>query len=506
MSSGAMRRRAGALALLAVLGCGTGLPPAPAPTNPIRFLSINDVYVADTSDDGTGGLARVATARNRIGAEGPTLLVLAGDVLSPSLLSKYYHGKQMVEALNAAKLDYATFGNHEFELKRDTLVARIAESNFKWVSSNCGEANGQPFPKVLTWDTLHLAGKKVGLFGLTLQGDYPGYVRCTDPDSAARRMLDTLSAQGAEFIVAITHQSLEADRALLNRELRLDLILGGHEHEAHTDSISGRRLLKADANARSVQFVTVWGTKGQWRQATALLPMHPGITPDSAVDWVVRNWADSLKRRLGPERRLGELTVPLDARDASQRNQESALGDLVTDAMRAGTGADVALLNAGTIRLDDVMRPGPFTNHDLESVFLFADETRVVKAPLTGARLRELLERSVSDGVIGKGGFLQVSGVAFSYDPKKPSGNRLTGALRRTTGSSGVIAPNDRLSVALSGYVACDGGDGYQVPEAQEACNSRHQAPRAVDLVATYVADSLGGQVAAPPGGRIVRH
>jgi 2',3'-cyclic-nucleotide 2'-phosphodiesterase (5'-nucleotidase family) len=318
-------------------------------------------------------------------------------------------------------------------------------------------------------------------------------------------VLDTLSAQGVELIVAITHQSLEADRALLNRELRLDLILGGHEHEAHTDSISGRHLLKADANARSMQFATVWGTKRHWRQATALLPMHPGIPPDSAVEWVVSNWADSLKRRLGPERRLGEVTVPLDGRDTNQRSQESALGDLVTDAMRMGTGADVALLNAGTIRLDDVVRPGPLTDRDLESMFLFADETRVVKAPLTGARLRELLERSVSDGVIGKGGFLQVSGVAFSYDPKKPSGSRLTGALRRTTGETGVIAPNDRLTVALSGYVACDGGDGYQVPEAGEACNARHEAPRAVDLVAAYVADSLGGRVGAPPGGRIVR-
>ena len=77
------------------------------------------------------------------------LFVLAGDLLSPSLLSKYYGGRQMVEALNAAKLDYATFGNHEFELPRDTLVARIAESNFQWISSNCTQADGSPFPKVL---------------------------------------------------------------------------------------------------------------------------------------------------------------------------------------------------------------------------------------------------------------------------------------------------------------------------------------------------------------------
>ena len=69
---------------------------------------------------------------------------LAGDVLSPSLLSKYYSGRQMVEALNAAKLDYATFGNHEFELPRDTLEARIAESNFKWLSSNCTQRRRHP--------------------------------------------------------------------------------------------------------------------------------------------------------------------------------------------------------------------------------------------------------------------------------------------------------------------------------------------------------------------------
>jgi 5'-nucleotidase len=471
----------------------------------MRFLLINDVYVADTLADGSGGLARVATARGRIAAEGPTLLVLAGDLLSPSLLSKYYHGRQMVDALNAAKLDYATFGNHEFELARDTLVARIAESNFKWLSSNCTEASGQAFPKVLAWDTLRMANRKVGLFGLTLKGDYPAYVRCTDPDSAARRMLDTLTAQGAEFIVAVTHQDVEADRALLNRELRLDLILGGHEHEAHTELVAGRHVLKADANGRTIQFATIWGAKGQWRQAVALLPVRSTIPVDTAVERVVRAWDDSLKRRLGPERRVAELTAPLDGRDAVQRRGESTLGDLVADAMRSGTGADVALLNAGTIRIDDELQPGPLTNWNLDALFLFGDETRVVTAPLTGARLRALLERSVSDGVLGKGGFLQVSGVAFTYDSTKPSGGRIVGELARAGSSGAAIRPTDRVTVALPGYLACDGGDGYQIPEAQGACGARGDAPRAVDLLTRYVADSLGGRIGPPAGGRITR-
>jgi 2',3'-cyclic-nucleotide 2'-phosphodiesterase (5'-nucleotidase family) len=497
-----LRRLVPGLALGALAGC-LGLPPAPAPTNPMRFLSINDVYVADTLADGSGGLARVATMRARVQAEGPTLFVLAGDFLSPSLLSKYYQGRQMVEALNAAKLDYATFGNHEFELPRDTLVDRIHISNFKWLSANCREANGDAFPGVLAWDTVRLAHRKVGIFGLTLRGDYSAYVKCTDPDSAARFVIDTLIQQGADLVVALTHQTVEADRALLNREGRLDMILGGHEHEHMTVPISNRYILKADANSRTAQFATVWGSKGQWREAVALLAVSPSISLDTAVAPIVARWADSLRRRLGPQRVLGTLAAPLDARDIEQRREESPLGDLVTDAIRAGTKADAALLNSGAIRIDDILYPGPLTNYTLESLFLFGDETRIVVVTLTGARVRELLERSVSDGVIGKGGFLQVSGLSFAYDPSRPSMSRIVGDVIRPDGE--VIGPSASLRVALATYLACKRGDGYDVPEAAAVCQSGGSAPRTVDLVSKYVVDSLHGSIAPPPGGRITR-
>ncbi|HZB28201.1 MAG TPA: metallophosphoesterase, partial [Gemmatimonadales bacterium] len=148
--------RLSALALfIGVTGCVSGAPP-PIPLNPVRFLSINDVYVIDTMDNGRGGLARVATVRRRLADQGPVLFVLAGDFLSPSLSTKYFQGRQMIDVLNAAKLDYATFGNHEFDLERDTLVARIADSRFKWISSNCTEADGKAFPKVLPWDTVRV--------------------------------------------------------------------------------------------------------------------------------------------------------------------------------------------------------------------------------------------------------------------------------------------------------------------------------------------------------------
>lgn len=505
MRAGARRwLGAAGLALAAALaaGCGGGAG-KPAPLNPVRFLLINDVYVADTMADGSGGLARVATVRQRLADQGPVLFVLAGDVLSPSLLSKYYSGRQMVEALNAAHLDFATFGNHEFELPRDTLEARIAASTFTWLSSNCGLADGTPLPKVLPWDTVRVSGQKVGLFAVTLQGAYRSAYRCTDPDSAAHRAIDTLSAQGAELIVGLTHQTIQADRDLLLREPHLDLILGGHEHEAHDSIVSGRHVLKADANSRSAQFVTLWGGKGEWRQAVGLVRIDGRLPDDTLVSPIVERWNDSLRARLGPERTVGRTAIPIDARDAIGRRQESVLGDLVTDAMRWGTHTDVALLNAGTLRLDDVIRPGPLTNYQLESIFLFADETRVLSVPLTGARLREILEHGVSDGSLGKGGFLQVSGVGFTYDSKAPSGQRITGDLHRADGTA--IGARDTVRVAIPVYPACEGGDGYVVPEAAGACGDRAAAPRAADLLIRYIGESLGGQVKAPPTGRITQ-
>ena len=52
------------------------------------------------------------------------------------------------------------------------------------------------------------------------------------------------------------------------------------------------------------------------------------------------------------------------------------------------------------------------------------------------------------------------------------------------------------MSVAFGAYAACHGGDGYQVPEAKAACAQADSAPRAVDLLLRYVADSLKGTLA----------
>ncbi|HJU65462.1 MAG TPA: bifunctional UDP-sugar hydrolase/5'-nucleotidase [Gemmatimonadaceae bacterium] len=495
-----VRSRSAVLILALIAGCAPATRPAAGPPS-VSFLLVNDVYVPDTSRDGTGGLHRLATVNRTLDRQGNAIFVLAGDVLSPSLLSKWYGGRQMVDAFNAAGLEYATFGNHEFELPRDTLVARIAASQFKWLSANCILADGAPFPRVAPWDTVTTGGVRVGLFAVTLEGEYRSYVRCTDPDSAAHLAIQALRTAGAELIVGLTHQDVTADSALLAREPDVALVLGGHEHDAHDVSVGGRRVLKADANARTAQFVTLSRAGDRWMAEPRLMRIDRSVEPDAATAQVVDAWRDSLVRRLGPERVVGTAPSPLEGRDEACRSRECSLGDLVADALRLGTGADVALINSGNMRIDDDIGPGTITNYHLESIFLFADESRNITFQLTGARLRELLEHGVSERSVGRGAFLQMSGVELRYDPTRPSGSRIVGDLRRTDGA--VLSPADSLRVTFGVFPACQGGDGYLVPEAAEACKTAANAPRAVDLLMQHVTERLNGRIVSPRGGRI---
>ena len=473
----------------------------------VRMLLVNDVYVTDTLRDGTGGLYRVAALRDSIerASGSRVLFVLAGDVLSPSVLGKWYGGAQMVDGFNAARLDLATIGNHEFDGSRANLVARLGESRFPWLSGNCGEADGSPFPGVRGWDTLRVNNVKVGIFGTTVVRDYPAYVQCRDADSSTTALVDTLVAQQADLVVGLTHRFIFEDSATLHTELRLQAILGGHEHDGRRMLYDGRLLVKAVSNSRTAVLVTFRTVRGTWQVSDQSFEIGRGMREDSVTLASVQRWRDTLTRRIGPDRVLGIAPEPINAVDSISK-RESRFGNMITDGMRAGTGADVAMINSGALRFDDVMAAGPITRHMIEGIFLFADETRAVTFPITGARLRELLEVGVGRGGLGGGPYPQVSGVRFSVDARRPSGSRVVGDLRRDDGR--VIGAAEIIRVTFVTYPACRSGDGYRIPEAADACArivaDPTSAPRTVDLVLQHL-ERMNGRIVAPLEGRVTR-
>ncbi|GAB5373351.1 hypothetical protein AAMO2058_001743800, partial [Amorphochlora amoebiformis] len=93
-----------------------------------RVICINDVYELEN-------LARFKTALDSLRSPWCNA-VLAGDFVSPSLLSSLDKGRAMVDVLNKAGIDLVCIGNHEADIPHAQLVRRIKESKFTWVNSN----------------------------------------------------------------------------------------------------------------------------------------------------------------------------------------------------------------------------------------------------------------------------------------------------------------------------------------------------------------------------------
>ena len=135
------------------------------------------------------------------------------------------------------------------------------------------------------------------------------------------------------------------------------------------------------------------------------------------------------------------------------------MGDFVADIYRQAVGADVALVNGGSIRADTTIAPGVMTKRDVLSVLPF--NNKIVKIQITGAVLRAALEHGVASiGVEAQPGrFPQVSGIRFAYDATKKAGARLT----EVTVNGAPLDDKKSYTLAASDYVVIKGGDGYKM-------------------------------------------
>jgi 5'-nucleotidase len=430
----------------------------------ITLLHLNDVYQAGPVDKGrSGGLARVATLRDRVRAESPdTLLLFGGDTLSPSVASNSFRGRQMIAAWNALRLDMAVPGNHEFDFGPEVFRQRVAESAFPWLADNLSErATGRPFAGTQGTQLRHFGGIAVGFLGVvtadTVQTSKPGpAVRFSDPVKVARRAAARLRRQGATVIVAMTHLPMFQDRQLAATGA-VDVILGGHDH-VPMQSLAGRTpIFKAGSDARQLARIDLLVDKRS-RRLTHMdwqwLPVTADVPDDPQVAGVVARYEADLAALLDVP--VGETTVMLDARQETNRSRETNLGDWLADIYRTSTGADAALVNGGSIRSNATYGPGPLSKRDILSILPF--ENPIVKLDVPGRVLRRALEHGLAeiDVSVESGRFPQVSGMRYRYDLRRPVGARLVDV--QVGGQP--LDDQRHYALAVNGYLA-SGGDGY---------------------------------------------
>ncbi len=420
-----MRSRAARAALLVVLtvvlaACvSRGAPAADADLVRLTLLQINDHYVLGPVDGGRrGGMARLATLVREVRRENPnTVFALGGDTLSPSVESTFLQGAQMIAALNAIGLDFATFGNHEFDFGPAVLIERMNESKFRWLSANVVDRrSGRPFGGASTEELVTFGGLKVGFFGLTMvdaaRTSRPGPdIVFNPPLATGQDVAARLRAQGATVVVAITHQEMAEDKVLAEAA-DVDVILGGHEHDPLVAEEGKTLITKGGSDARFLVQVDLWLTReGKLAERSfRFREVSRRVASDPAVEELVRAYAARFDRELDVV--VGRTDVPLEARSSKLRTQETNLGDLVADLMRERLETDLALVNGGAIRTNRVVPAGPLTKRDIHGLLPFTDV--VLKLELRGRDLRAALEHGLSQTDREGGGFLQVSGVRLA--------------------------------------------------------------------------------------------
>ena len=404
----------------------------------VSFVQINDVYEIDALEGGTsGGMARVATIKNQVMSQTPnTLLVMAGDFLSPSIYNSLkidgqpVRGKQMVEAMNVAGTDIAVFGNHEFDIRESELKERINESTFEWISGNTFNnisnvatpfakvLNGKayPFPKYIIRTFKNEQGQsvKIGFISICLPFNKSSYVVYTDPLSTAEMLYHQIK-DSCDAIVAITHQAMEDDIELAKRLPGLALIMGGHEHDMRMQQIGNVWITKAHANSKSA-FInrlrvvrkanqpSVVETTPELKYLDATVEQH---APTQAVvhKWSAKAAANFASLGFNAQRIIMDKGEPLEGRESFVRSTSTNLTQLVVRSMEfAAPLADVAIVNSGSIRVDDVLKM-PLTEYDIIRTLPYGGA--ITEVDMKGSLLIQVLNIGLQNR--GIGGFLQYS-------------------------------------------------------------------------------------------------
>lgn len=498
----------------------------------LTIMHTNDVHANHDADrDGNGGAARQATVVDQIRAEGGNSLLLdGGDRFTGTLYHVQWLGQDSAQIMNAIGYDAMALGNHEFD-NGDAVLAQFLDAiNFPALSANIDfSASADLAGKVNPYVVLEVDGQQIGLIGLTvaeteiLSSPGPDLVFDHDLVSVTQGVVDELTEMGVNKIILVTHIGYAADVEVAQAVSGVDIVVGGHtntflsnayvgaqgEYPTVLNSASGEPVLVVQASTKTlylgrldVEFDGA-GILADWEGDPILLSRY--ITPDPDISDLLAGLSEPIEAlRAQP---VGEADVFLVGDRSSCRVEECNLGNLITDAMRADTGADIALTNGGGIRAD--IDEGEVTLGEVLTVLPFGNLVSTMS--LTGADVLAALENGVSrielteDGLIQRsdasGRFLQVSGLSFIFDPTQEAGSRI---VEVTLDNGEALDPEAVYTVVTNDFVR-NGGDGYAV-FAENAIDPYDFGKPLDQVVAEYitanspVAPDVEGRISATVG------
>jgi len=425
----------------------------------ITFIHTNDTHgrILANEQNKEMGFAKITRIVNDVRQQNKhTLLVDLGDTFHGTTYVNLNKGQAVADIMNAMKYDAMVPGNHDFNYGQDRLLELKNLVQFPVVSGNVNK-NGKPFLPAYT--IKQVGGKKIALVGLTatdtaVKTNPAGIVGITfaDEEETLKRIVNELKGQ-VDHIVVLSHSGLQTDEKLANNVQGIDVILGGHSH----DTIEAPKKFKYAYVSQAFEYGKALGQTNLLFYKGKLIGVNGFLYRDSAdkqedtaVQKIVQTYKNSIDTAL--QEVIATINVHLDGERANVRTKETNLGNLITDAMRAALQTDVAITNGGGIRAS--IPQGAVTRNHVLTTLPFANT--LVKISLTGADLKKALEHGVRLYPEQNGGFPHVSGIRFTFDARKPAGERITSI--EVNGQP--LDETKTYTVATNDFLA-SGGDGY---------------------------------------------
>ncbi|MCB2128445.1 MAG: 5'-nucleotidase C-terminal domain-containing protein [Rhodobacteraceae bacterium] len=430
----------------------------------LTILGVGDAYNF-SEEDGRGGFARLnAVARAERAANPNTLYVFDGDMLSPSLLSGFDKGQNTIDLTNIEPFDIAVPGNHEFDFGPENFAEKMAASKYPWAAINITNADGSPVAGLGGVMMKDVGGLKVALIPVAQDtspevastGDLKFLPTVETGIAAAKQARE----DGADIVVGVVQTDMTNDRKLIASHA-FDVIMSGDDHSYATayDGVTAYVETSIDGQFLSpVDLMVEIGADKDGKRTIDWVPMFrfidtAAVEPDAETQALVDKLQAQLDESLNVE--IGTTEVALDSRRNVVRAEESAMGNVIADAIRAATGADIAIANGGGIRADRTYDPGTvLTRRDILTELPFGNVTVLTELP--GSQILAALENGVSQVEKGAGRFAQVSGVSFAFDPSAPAGSRVSEVMV----GDAPLDMDKLYKVAANDYIL-GGGDGY---------------------------------------------
>ena len=457
-----------ALAALLLGGCtAPAVQPSPAvteePEEEVVQDRTGDIEILFTSDMHCGiregfGVVGLQQIRETLEARGiSTLLVDDGDAVQGDIVGTLTKGSAIVTLMNDLKYDAAIPGNHEFDYGADNFMELTKQAEYPYISCNFRKQGERVLDPYVIKEA---GGKKIAFIGVTtpktLGSSSPANFMDENGEiiydfeedltgellfETIQKNVDEVRSKGVDYVILMCHMGNEEVvwpynfMTLIENTSGIDVLLDGHSHDSEQvvmNNRNGEPVLRSACGTKlqSIGYVRIpadgeklttglysWGSD---TSASELFGLNNSLS--EPVQKIMDDLGKTMELRIG-ETKYDLATDDPEKKDANGapvrivRCQETNLGDLAADAFRHETGADIGLVNGGSLRAP--IAAGEITYGDIINVLPFSNQICV--SELTGQQILDALEWGCRAVPGSAGSFLHPSGLTYEIHADLPA-------------------------------------------------------------------------------------